>query len=97
MKRLIASTAMAALLAAPLTAEGEKPMVPSDPKPAPPYAYPDESSGGGVDLLPILLGVILVGIAASNRGAQPDLSEPRPQVRPQTCMNKHGVIVACER
>lgn len=92
MRNLIAATAMAALLATQASATTYY-----EPEPKPPVEQPQKSSSDGVDLLPILLGVILVGIAASSRRAEPDLSEPRPQVRPQTCLNKHGVIVACDR
>lgn len=79
-----------ALLATQATAEGIKP----EPKPPVVTHTSPSTDSGGADLLPILLGVILVGIIAS-RNQQPDLSTPRPLVRPDLCMDKRGVFVAC--
>lgn len=95
MKNLMMTAMLAALTATTAAAEGIKPQ----PEPIkPPLVEEPAQSGGGDDLLPILLGVILVGIVASNRQAS-DLSERRPLVRPQTCMSKVGgvdMIVACD-
>lgn len=95
MKKTITTLCAIALIATTASAEGIKPQ----PEPIKPVADEPTQSGGGVDLLPILLGVIVVGIAASTSNNQAaDLSERRPLVRPEGCMDKVGgvdMIVAC--
>ena len=65
-----------------------------EPPKEPPTATHD---GGVVDagaILLVLLGAVVVRAILTDKPAPTD--GPRPLVRPQTCMNKFGVIVACE-
>ena len=93
MNKLTTALAAIALMTTAAYADG-KPPVHSDPKPAPPYAYPDDSNGG-TDLtgaLVLLLGLVLV----MNTTKGPDHDAPRPLVEPEMCMDKVGVFVWCE-
>ena len=66
---------------------------PQEPK-EPPIVTHD---GGGVDVGAVLAIILGVAVARELLADKPDpLSTPRPLVWPQTCMNKLGVIVACE-
>jgi hypothetical protein len=67
-----------------------------EPQPVPTPTPERESSGGGVDILGV--AVVFGGLLLLNhlyKNSQPDLSEPRPQVRPEGCINKYGEVVAC--
>lgn len=88
MKNLIAATCMAALMATQASATYTV-------KPEPPVEQPETSSNDDMGVLIALLGVVVAIAIARNSASEPDLSEPRPQVRPEGCLNKHGVIVTC--
>lgn len=71
------------------------------PQKPPVISEPTPSSGGGSNAgaLALLLGIGAVVVFANRpRDRTPPADEPRPMVRPQTCMAKVGsteIIVAC--
>jgi len=97
MKNLIASACIIALTATQsLAIAYEEPTVVEEPPVVSEKAATNERQSSGhsdADMLAILGAVALVVILANR---QPRLDTPRPLVRPQTCMNKHAVIVACD-
>jgi hypothetical protein len=72
--------------------------VPTPTPDTPTPETPRKSSGGsGVDglaILGVVVGLIIMNELSKDRA--PDLTEPRPQVRPEGCLNKRGEVVACE-
>jgi hypothetical protein len=80
----------------PIIIEQPQPEPQPVPTPTPETPPERESSGGGVDILGVAVvvgGLLLLNHLSKN--SQPDLSEPRPQVRPEGCLNKYGEVVAC--
>ena len=109
--KLTAIIAIISLVASPLHAieQPEPPIIIEQPQPEPqpvptptpeaptPEAPRERSGGGGVDglaILGVVVGLIIMNELSKDRA--PDLTEPRPQVRPEGCLNKRGEVVACE-
>ena len=88
MKTLIQATCIAALLATQAAAViVEAPIVSEKP------ATEERSSSSNMGGTLAILGALALVVILANR--KPQENEPRPLVQPQTCMNKHAVMVAC--
>ena len=100
--KIITLATVAALAASTATAELKTwTETPGYEGKGPTIGEPESHSGGGgsadagIVALAVVLGVIAFA-ALKPRQTTTDLSTPRPSVRPQTCLNKHGLIVSCE-
>lgn len=109
--KLTSIIAAAALLASPAYAieQPQPPIIIEQPQPEPqpvptptpeaptPEAPRERSGGGGVDglaILGVVVGLIIMNELSKDRA--PAIDDPRPQVRPEGCLNKRGEVVACE-
>ena len=103
--KLITLTTALAILAAPVFAENYQP--PQEPEtptkccdvPAP-ETLRDTSASDKADIAAVIVGlvgawIIIDALTDNAVTAEPGPYEIRPTVRPDTCMNKRGVFVAC--